>query len=436
MNSLRSLTTVMASSAAAVAILLSSAPVSADAVSDFYKTNRLKLVIGYSPGGGFDRGGRVVGRHINRHLPGNPSVLVQNMPGAGSMRSLRWAFHKAPKDGSVLVHFHPAAMREAYIGAAGAQFDPRKYFWIGSYTKGSSVLFVRSDSGVNTIQDAMKKEVIIGATSPRSGGGVYPRILNQVLGTKFNVVVGYGSTGESTLAMERGEVQGIGAWAWTQLKDRKPKWIEDKFVNVLVLLSSADRDDLKGVPNAVSLAKTEDDKRVLEALLSWELLGRPFVQPPGTNPERGEAMREAFAAMVKTKEFEKDIAKASFDVNPIIGKDAEALLAKLYAYPPEVTERARIVYSEMRNIKVSKAKPKEASGLKVTEVAGKGRKMRINFTDDSGKAWNFKAREKRLSRKTMINGKKAKAGELKAGMVCAVTYYGEGGLVYSADCEG
>jgi tripartite-type tricarboxylate transporter receptor subunit TctC len=409
---------------------------SADPISDFYKNTRVKMVIGYSPGGGFDRGGRVVARHVKKYIPGQPSIIVQNMPGAGSMRALNWAYNKGPKDGSILTHFHISAMREAYIGAAGAKFDPRKFYWIGSYTKGSSVLFVRADSGVKTIQDAMKKPVIIGATSPRSGSGAYPLILNQLLGTKFKVVVGYGTTGEGTMAMERGEVQGYGAWAWTQLRDRKAQWFKDNFVNVLVNLSVDRRDDLPGVPHAVEVAKNETDKKVLDALLKWELLGRSFVAPPGTDPQRGKALRQAFAKLVEAHDFKNEIRKASFDVSPIVGEDAQKVISEIYNYPEEVARRARIVFSEMRSIKVAKAKQKKSSGLTISGIKGKGGKMRLTFTDASGKVWKFRANAKGLSKKTKINGKKGKATALKKGMVCAVTYYGEGGLVYSADCKG
>ncbi len=411
-------------------------PAGADAVSDFYKKKRVRIVIGFPPGGGFNRGGRVVGRHIGKYIPGNPRVIVQNMPGGGSLISLNWLYNKAKKDGTVIGHFHSAAMREAFIGAAGVYFDPRKLYWLGSYLRDRSVLFVRTDSGVTTIQQAMKKQVIVGGTSPRSGGGVYPRILNSLIGTKFKVVVGYGGTGESTLAMERGELQGVGSWSWSQLRDRRPQWIKDKFVTVLVFLSVKPHKDLPNVPTAVSLAKNEEDRKVLEAIFMWAELGRPFASPPGTNPARGAALRKAFAIMVTKKDFEKDINIASLEVDPVVGKDAEAMLAKLYAYPKPVVDRAREVYAEMRTIKVPTAKKKKASGLKIAKVKGKGRKMRITFTDSSGKTWKFKAREKKLSKKTKINGKKAKAGKLKKGMVCSVTYYSKGGMVYSANCKG
>ncbi|MDX1483070.1 MAG: hypothetical protein R3229_01210 [Alphaproteobacteria bacterium] len=427
---------VMAMMAAAIGGTAAPAPAAADAVSDFYKKTRVRVIIGFSPGGGYDRGGRVVARHLNKYIPGQPSMIAQNMPGAGSMRLLNWLYAKGPKDGSVIAHFHPAAMREAYIGAAGARFDPLKFYWLGVYTRGSSVTFARADSGVTDLRQAMEKEVVLGATSARSGGGVYPRVLNQVLGTKFKVVVGYGSTGESTLAMERGEVQGVGAWSWTQLKDRRPKWVKEKFVNVLALLSVRRRDDLPGVPSVLEYAKTDSDRKVLEAIIMWEELNRPFIVAPGTHPERAAALRKAFETMVTKPDFKKGIEKASLEVDPISGADAEKLLRQLYAYPKEVAARARGVYAEMRALKVPTAKKKLAKGLTIAGIKGKGRRMRITFTDGSGKTWKFKAREKRLSRKTKINGKKAKAGELKAGMVCSVSYYGEGGLVYSANCQG
>ena len=422
--------------AGAVFFAGAASPAGADAISDFYNKTRMKLVIGYSPGGGFDRGGRVVARHIYKYIPGKPRIIVQNMPGGGSMRSLNWLFTKGPKDGSVIGHFHPAALREAFIGAAGAFYKPKDFYWLGSYSRERSVLFVRTDSGVNSIQEAMRKQVIVGGTSPRSGGGVYPRILNNMLGTKFKVVVGYGSTGESTLAMERGELQGVGSWSWSQLRDRKPKWIKNKFVKPLIFLSVKPHSDLPNVPTPISLAKNDEDRKVLEAIFMWQELGRPFAAPPGTDPKKGAILRQAFATMVTKKDFEKGIRKASLEVSPIVGKDAEALLDKLYAYPKDVVDRARIVYSEMRSIKVGKAKKKKAKGLTIAKIKGKGRKMKFTFKDASGKTWTFKAREKRLGRKTKINGKKAKAGQLKKGMVCSVSYYGKGGLMYSASCKG
>ncbi len=298
------------------------------------------------------------------------------------------------------------------------------------------MLFIRTDTGVKTLKDAMKKQVVLGATSARSGGGVYPRVLNQVLGTKFKVVVGYGSTGESTMAMERGEVQGVGAWSWTQLRRIRAGWIRDKFVKVLVILSVERRADLPDVPTPLEFAKTPEDRKVLEAILMWEQVGRPVIAAAGTHPARAAALRKAFATMMTKPDFIKGIEKASLDVNPILGTDAEALLAKLYAYPKEVADRARVVYSEMRSIKVPKAKKKKVKGLTIAKIKGKGRKMRITFTDGAGKTWKFKAREKRLGRKTEINGKKAKASELKKGMVCTISYYGKGGLMYSASCKG
>ena len=409
---------------------------SADAVTDFYKKSRVKVIIGFPPGGGFNRGGRVVARHIGKYIPGNPKVIAQNMPGGGSLRLMNWLYTKAPKDGTVIGHFHSAAMREAFIGAAGVYFDPRKYYWLGSYLRERAVLFVRSDTGVKSIKDVFKKQVIVGGTSPRSGGGVYPTILNQVLGTKFKVVVGYGGTGESTLAMERGELEGVGSWSWSQLRDRRPEWLKNNFVKVLIFHSVKPHKDLPNVPTPLDLARTKEERQVLEAILMWAELGRPFASSPGTDPARGAVLRKAFAEMVKQKDFEKDINIASLEVDPIVGKDAEEMLARLYAYPKPVVDRARAVYSEMRKIKIPTAKKKELGGLKVATVKGKGRKMRITFTDGKGETWKFKAREKRLSRKTKINGKKAKAGELKAGMVCSVTYYNKGGMVYSANCKG
>jgi hypothetical protein len=229
---------------------------------------------------------------------------------------------------------------------------------------------------------------------------------------------------------------GVGSWSWSQLRDRRPKWIKSGFVVPIVQPAVAKHPELPHVPTPLDLAKTEEDRKVLEALLMWQELGRPFAAPPGTDPARGKALRKAFDIMVTKKDFKKDIEKASLEVVPIDAKGAYAMLDKLYSYPPEIAKRARIVYAEMRGIKVAKAKPKTAKGLTISGIKGKGRKMRFTFTDAKGNTWKFKAREKRLGRKTKINGKKSKAGALKTGMVCSVTYYGKGGLVYSANCKG
>jgi hypothetical protein len=194
------------------------------------------------------------------------------------------------------------------------------------------------------------------------------------------------------------------------------------------------RKDLPNVPTPLEIAKTKSDRDVLEAILTWERINRPFVMAPGTVPARGKALRKAFATMVTKKDFVKDIELASLDVNPLTGEETEKLLAKIYAYPKAVADRARVVYSEMRGIKVAKAKKKQTKGLTIVDIKGKGRRMRLTFKDAKGKTWKFKAREKRL--KTKINGKKAKAGKLKVGNVCSVRSYGKGGLAYSANCKG
>lgn len=410
-------------------------PAAADAVLDFYKGNRLTVAIGFAPGGGFDRGGRVVAKHIIRYMPGKPTSVVQNMPGGGSLRVLNWLQTRAPRDGSAIAHFHPAAVREALLGGQGVRFKPRQFTWLGSYNRERAVTFVRADTGIKTIQDAMKKEVVIGATSPRSGGGSYPRVMNNMLGTRFKVIVGYGSTGESTLAMERGEVQGIGSWSWSQLKTRRSKWVKEGFVNVLIFVAIAKHPDLPNVPTPLELARNEQDRKVLEMIFGYQEMGRPFAAPPGLPADRARALRNAFDEMVTKADFKKDIEIAGLEVTPMDHKEVLGFLNKVYALPQTLIDRGRTVYAEMRSAKLSKAKLKKTKGLRIAKIKGKGRKMRLTFTDAKGETWKFKAREKRLSRKTMIDGKKAKASELKVGQVCTVSYYGRGGLVYAADCK-
>jgi tripartite-type tricarboxylate transporter receptor subunit TctC len=412
-------------------VAFAAAPVKADAMSDFYKENRVRLAIGFSPGGGFDRGGRVVGRHINKYIPGHPTIVVQNMPGGGSLRVLNWIFAKAPKDGTAFGHFHPAAVREELLGGKGVLFKAREFTWIGSFNRERAVTFVRADSGIKTIQDAMKRSVVIGATSPRSGGGSYPRIINNVLGTKFDVIVGYGSTGESTLAMERGEVQGIGSWSWSQLKTRKKKWIKNKFVNVLIHVSIAKHPDLPNVPTPLDLARNQEERDVLEMIFGFQEMGRPFAAPPRMPADKAKVLRSAFDQMVKQEDFKKEIEIAGLEVSVMDHKEVDAFLKKIYSLPPKVINRGKTVYAEMRSAKLSKAKLKSIKGAKVTKVSSK-KGTRIQLDDGSGTKWKFK-----LSRrsKVKIAGKKAKGKALKAGMTCDVTFYGNGGMAYTANCK-
>ena len=405
---------------------------SADAIADFYKENRFNLVIGYSPGGGFDRGGRIVAKHIVQYIPGQPTIVTQNMPGGGSMRALNWLYVKAPKDGTAMAHFHPAAVREDLMGGTGVEFDARKFYWIGSYNRDRAVTFVRSDSGIKTIQDAMKKEVVLGATSPRSGGGVYPRVVNAILGTKFKVIVGYGSTGESTLAMERGEVQGIGSWTWSQLKVRQADWVKNKFVNVLLQLSVSKHRDLPDVPTPLDLATSDEQRKLLHMIFVWQDMGRPLAMPPGTDLVRGKVIRAAFDKLMTDKAFEKDIIKGGLEVDPMGAAEVDDLLAKLYALPKATLDRGRTVYADMRSSKLSEATKKKLSGAKLVKVATKGSRTKIELQDNSGKSWKFNATRRT---KVKVGGGKAKPTALKAGMTCDVTFFGNGGLAYNANCK-
>jgi tripartite-type tricarboxylate transporter receptor subunit TctC len=304
----------------------------------FYAGKTVNLIIGFGPGGGYDRWGRTLAQHIGKHLPGKPNVVAQNMPGAGSYVAASHIYAAAPKDGTVFAIIARDAALGPLSGAPGARFDATKLSWIGSPTKEHNVCIAYNNAQVKNVNQLRDTQLILGDTGPGTGTRSYPKVLNDLFGYKFKLVSGFRSSADVFLAIERGEVEGI-CESLDSVNARRPKWISDKVVNVLLQAGSQAHPELKGVPNVLALARSDEERQVLRYLYAGQDIGRPFVAPPDLPPERLKMLRDAFNATMKDPEFIAEVKKNKFDLDPEDGEHLAGLINKIYATPKPVIER-------------------------------------------------------------------------------------------------
>jgi tripartite-type tricarboxylate transporter receptor subunit TctC len=308
---------------------------------EFYRGKTVSLIVGYSAGGGYDTYARILARHIGKHLPGQPSVVVQNMPGAGSLRSANYLFNVAPKDGTVIGMFGRGIAVEPLIGSSPAQFDGTRFLWLGSGTEEAAVVVTWAAKGIRTWADMLAKPFTVGGEGTGSDPDVYALMLKNVFGVKLRLVSGYPGTAEMALAIERGEVDGRASWSWSSLKSFKPDWIAGKKVDLPVQLNLTPSRDLPGVPIITDFAASERQRQIVKLVVSRQTMGRPFVAPPGLPDDRKTALRAAFDATMKDPEFLAEAKTRGQEVNPVSGVEIDRLLAELHATPKDVLDETR-----------------------------------------------------------------------------------------------
>src|SRR5262245_16748863 len=342
MDSTRTISALIAS------LLLSVGAAYAQPAADFYAGKQISLLIGTTAGGGYDAYGRLVARHIGRHIPGQPTVVPKNMPGAGGLASANYLYNRAPKDGTEILIVQNGLPFERLFHSLSpdgknALFDATKFGWIGSATQTVFVTVTWHGSGVRTLQDASAKETILGASTTSSDSYVLAMLSNHLLGTKFKVVHGYAGATEVSLAVENGEVQGEAGKDWTTLTSTKPQWIRDKLINILVQMGMKAHPDLKGVPMAIELAKSSQNRQIMEVVFAKFGMARPFFTAPGVPPERLALLRRAFDATLSDPLVIAEATKLGMEVTPVRGEDVEALVTRMMATPDELAARARNV---------------------------------------------------------------------------------------------
>jgi len=282
-----------------VALLGVAAAVQAQNAPDFFKGRQVTMEIGYSPGGAYDVYARAVARFIGHHIPGNPTVVPKNLEGAGSLRLANWLYRVAAKDGTEIGTIGRGLAFDPLLGNKTANFDPLKFTWLGSANNEVSVCVAWATSGITSFEELFTKQMAVGGTGGGSDTDVFPAILNGVLGTKMKVVTGYPGGNDIDLAMERGEVQGRCGWSWSSVVATHPDWVAQHKINILAQLGLSKHPDLPNVPLITDFAKTAEQKQVLKLIFARQVMGRPYLAPPGLPPDRATALQQAFDATMK-----------------------------------------------------------------------------------------------------------------------------------------
>jgi tripartite-type tricarboxylate transporter receptor subunit TctC len=329
-----------------VLALAAAAPARADDVADFYRGRSIALIIGYSAGGGYDAYGRTVARHLGKHIPGNPAVIAQNMPGAGSLRAANWLYNVAPKDGSAVAHFSRGLAMEPLIGTSATQFDARKFAWLGSGTDEVSICLTWHSSPVKTWNDLLTIPSVMGGEGSGSDPDIFSAMIKNAFGAKLKVVSGYPGTAEVALAIERGEIDGRCGWSWSSLKLTKPDWIADKRVNLITQLALKKSPELADVPLIFAFAANDRQRQMLRLVLSRQSMARPFAAPPALPEERKAALRQAFERTFADPEFLAEAKQRGLEVNPVTGAEIDKLVGELYQTPPEIIAETRAIIGE------------------------------------------------------------------------------------------
>ena len=318
----------------------------ADEVADFYRGRSVTLFIGYSAGGGYDAYGRVLARHLGKHIPGGPSVVVQNMPGAGSLRCANFLYNLAPRDGTAIGHFSRGLAMEPLIGTSPTQFDARRFGWLGSGTDEVSIFVTWHSSAVKSWDDALIKPFTVAGEGSGSDPDVFSAVLKNAFGARLKLVSGYPGSAEVALAIERGEVDGRVGWSWSSLKLLKPDWVAGQRVNFIVQLALNKSQELAQAPLILDFADTERKRQILRLVLSRQPMARPFAAPPGLPQDRLRALRQAFDATMADPEFLAEAKHRGLEVNPVSGSEIDRLVDELYSTPPDIVAETRRMISD------------------------------------------------------------------------------------------
>jgi tripartite-type tricarboxylate transporter receptor subunit TctC len=333
------LSTTMLAVVAGLHLLCASA--SAQTPAEFYKGRNVTVVIGIAPGGGYDLSARMVARHIGRHIPGNPNVIVQNMPGANSVNAANYVSGIAPNDGTVIWTGSRSTSYEPLMGNAAAKFDPAKVRWLGSISNEIGIIFAWHTAPHQTAGDLWKQEFVVGAVDRGAENFLFPNLFNNLLGTKFRIVRGYANQPAIVLAMERGELQGDGNGAWSNFPVTHADWLQEKKVRLLMQSAIERHPDLPDLPTVMEFAKTDEQREILRMLLSMKTFGYPYFIAPGVPADRVKALRDAFDATMKDRAFLADINTLFRRITPARGVEMDRVMAGVYAEPPDLIEKMR-----------------------------------------------------------------------------------------------
>lgn len=325
--------------AAGIAMAATAAP-----AADFYTDKTIEFMIGANPGGGHDIYARALARHMGRHIPGHPTIVPKNLPGAGSAKATAFVHSVAAKDGTVMGAAFPGAIMEPLLGErTKALYDPPKLQYIGTADNGTRTCITWHAARTKTFEDAMRGKTILGASQAGGSTRDYAYMHNKLNGTRFDVVSGYKGTTDILLALERGEVEGLCGFDWTSLKSQRAEWLRDGKLNVLVQVALEPQPELTrmGVPRIWQFIKNDEDRKVAELIVTQQVFGRPYFLPPGVPPERVKLLRDAFMKTMADPAFLDEARKLRLEIDPLDGEKVQKMVEALYASPADVVERAK-----------------------------------------------------------------------------------------------
>ena len=307
----------------------------------FYGNKTLKIIVGFPPGGGFDLYARTLAEYLPRYIPGEPKIIVESMPGASTARAAAYLYNVAPQDGTVLGLFHHALLANQALDTKAGDFDVTRFNWIGRMATRLNIGVTWHTSGVRTVEDAKKTEVVMAATAATATSAMVPRAINHAAATRFKIVLGYQGSTDMILAMERGEAHGMSTGAWYDLARDRPDWIKEPKIHVLFQISTKRIPDLSHIPVLADLAAAEDDRAILDLLGRTEDMGRAFPAGPRVPPERVALLRSAFAKMMVDPAFLKEAEKHRFELDFMHGEELQKFIAAVGAFPPELRGKAK-----------------------------------------------------------------------------------------------
>ncbi|MDB5644170.1 MAG: tripartite tricarboxylate transporter family receptor [Hyphomicrobiales bacterium] len=320
-------------------------PVRADTTESFYKGRTVELVIGYATGGSNDTYARLLSMHMGRHIPGAPSMIVRNMPGAGSFVAVNTVYSNSPRDGTIIGLGAPTIALDEKLGTTGVRFKTSELNWIGRTNSAVNIVMTWKTSPVKTIEDAFKRDVTLAGTGAGSTVSIYPNVMNGSLGTRFKLIMGYRGSSEAMLAMERGEAEGHST-SWEAVKTAHPAWLTDGSINNILQFALKRHPEMPNVPTALDVAKTDEQRDILRAVLNATEVGASFFTTPGAPEDRVAALRKAFDDTMKDPELLKDAEKMRMDIQPLSGADVQKLIASVADLSPAVVDKVRAVYAQ------------------------------------------------------------------------------------------
>lgn len=402
---------------------------SADA---FYKGREMKMLISAGQGGGYGTYAHALMPFMEKYLPGNPRIIIQHMQGAGGIVAANHLYNIAPKDGSMIALIHRGAVSTAPLfDAQGVKFDPTKFGWIGSMNNEVSLCVAWQGSQVKTFKDLQQYQLIVGGLGPGSDTDMYPNLINNLFDTKMKLITGYNSGGAINLAFERGEIDGRCGWSWSSIESTRGQWVKDNKITLLVQLGVDKHPSLPNVPLLGELATSEEQRQIIDLIISPQLMGRPILTTPNVPADRLAVLRAAFDKSMADPDFSALAQKQQLEVGAVSGERVEQLVNRLYSYPKPLVEKASLAISRTDKLQIVKKAPEE---MKI--------KTKLETVKADGSELSFTAREDvhtvTLSgerSKVTLGGQASGRDKLKPGMACEVTYMGDKSEATLIACE-